>query len=351
MAAPFSFRAIAQIDACLETHLKTNPFSGNVIVAKGPEASIVRSYGLANQEHRVANTAHTKFRIGSVTKQMTAAVVLQLQDHQLLNIEAPVSAYLPDYPEGHRITLHHLLTHTAGIPDYLSAELFPNIEDWLRLPATLDQLVDRFKDLPLTFHPGKAFMYSNSGYILLTKIIETVTGEPYADCLQTRLFEPLGMAHTGYEIPGAVIPNLAQGYLFVDDNTYLSAAPIDMSLPQGAGGVYSTVGDLALWHQWLHGDPTHQTLLSPKLIDAIKQPVIAIDLEQEWPDAFYGYGLVHDTYLDQPLIHHDGKINGFGSSLAYCPHQNLTVGVLSNMENSAPEALAKALLQELLETA
>lgn len=343
IANSFVVKAIAQIDTCLETHVQTSAFSGNVVVARGSGPPVIRSYGLANREHKVLNTSRTKFRIGSITKQITAAAILHLQEKALLSTAAPVSAYLPDYPEGHRITLHHLLTHTAGIPDYLSPEQFPDIESWVRLPATLEQIVARFKDLPLVFNPGKAFLYSNSGYILLTQIIETVAGQPYADYLQTHLFEPLGMKNTGYEMPGTVIPDLAQGYCFVDQNTYLSAEPISMELPQGAGGLYSTIGDLVIWQQWLYGAASKQKLLSPKLMNLMREPFIAMDLARESLDAFYGYGLVHDTHLGYQLVYHSGRINGFSTTLAYYPEEKLTIGVLSNLENSLPEKIVEAL--------
>ncbi|MEO1402322.1 MAG: serine hydrolase [Cyanobacteria bacterium J06635_1] len=331
---------IADIDAYLEAHYQTGRFSGTVMVTRGDEAVLTRTYGLANREHGVANTLETKFRIGSITKQFTAVAILQLQEQGLIDLQAPVVTYLPDYPEGKRITIHHLLTHTAGIPEYLDPETFPDIAEWMRLPATLDQLMARFKDLPLEFEPGEQFKYSNSGYILLTQILETVSGQTYADYMQTQIFEPLGMTHTGYEIPQAVISNLAQGYIFIGTDTHLKTVPMDMSLPQGAGGLYSTVEDLATWNQWLYGENLEQTVLSETAKATLTTPFAKMDGLEDSPDAFYGYGVVLDAHLERQRIHHSGGISGFLSVLAHYPDEALTISVLTNFSNQPPGPIA-----------
>lgn len=328
-----------EIDTYLETYAEIRQFSGTVLIAQGNHPPVTRSYGLANREHQVANTPFTKFRIGSVTKQFTAVAILQLQAEGLLELQAPISKYLPDYPEGDRITVHHLLTHTAGIPEYLNPEIFPDLLEWIRQPSKLNQLVDRFKELPLEFEPGEKFSYSNSGYVLLTQIIEAVSDQPYADYLQTKIFDPLGMENTGYEMPQTVIVNLAQGYLFVGDDAYLQAAPLDMSIPQGAGGLYSTTADLAIWTQWLHDEQTAPTVLSAAAKTMLMQPIVQMEPETN-PDMFYGYGLVVDTRFGKQRAHHNGGISGFASSLAHYPEESLTIAVLSNLETAAPSRIS-----------
>lgn len=188
----------AEFDAYLQAHYETSRFMGAAIVVQDGEIVFANSYGMANLEHQVPNAVSTKFRIGSITKQFTAAAILQLQDRGLLDVQAPVATYLPDYPNGDRITIHHLLTHTAGIPNLTS---FPDYLEWMKQSTTLDNLVARFQDLPLEFEPGEQFRYSNSGYTLLTQIIEQISGKSYADYLQTQLFAPLGLENTGYEHP------------------------------------------------------------------------------------------------------------------------------------------------------
>ena len=345
---------ISEIDAYLEAYADIKHFSGTVLIAQGIgiaspteiRSPIVRSYGLANHEHQVVNTPITKFRIGSVTKQFTAVAILQLQEEGFLDLQAPISKYLPDYPEGERITIHHLLTHAAGIPEYLNPEVFPDLLEWLRQSTTPSQLVDRFKELPLEFEPGEKFSYSNSGYVLLTHIIETVSTQSYADYLQTNVFDPLAMNNTGYEIPQTVIPNLAQGYIFIGNDTYLQAMPLDMSIPQGAGGLYSTTADLVTWTQWLHSEQTSEqaelAVLSAAAKETLMQPIVQMEPEIS-PNTFYGYGIVVDTQFEQQRIQHDGGISGFASSLAHYPTEALTIAVLSNSEAATSSRIAEGL--------
>lgn len=331
---------IAEIDAYLEAYADIKHFSGTILISREGRSPLLRSYGQANREHQVENTPTTKFRIGSVTKQFTAVAVLQLYEEGFLELQAPISKYLPDYPEGDRITVHHLLTHTAGIPEYLSPEHFPDLLEWMRQSSTTSQVVDRIKVLPLEFEPGEKFSYSNSGYILLTHIIETVSDQPYADYLQTNIFDPLEMKDTGYELPQTVIPHLAQGYIFVGDDTYLQSTPLDMSLPQGAGGLYSTVTDLARWTQWLHDGRMDSAVLSATAKKSLMQPIASMEPDASNPESFYGYGLVVDTHLGQPRIHHNGGISGFSSALIHYPEAALTVTVLSNLETATVGQIA-----------
>lgn len=332
---------VAKIDAYLDAYAQTGKFSGSVTITQGQIGGMTRSYDLANREHQVANTGTTKFRIGSVTKQFTAVAILQLQEKGLLDVQAPVSTYLPDYPNGDLITVHHLLTHTAGIPEYLDPEVFPDLAEWMRLSSSLDQLVDRFKDLPLEFEPGEKFKYSNSGYVLLTQIIETVAEQPYAEYLQANVFDPLGMKNTGYEVPQTVISNLAQGYLFIGKETYLQASPFDMSIPQGAGGLYSTVEELANWNRFLHEDE-YPAVLRKTAKAMMMTPIVQMEPEES-PDTFYGYGLVIDNHLGRQRVHHNGGISGFASSLARYPDEALTIVVLSNFETALPSRIMKDL--------
>ncbi len=333
--------AVAKIDAYLNAYAQTGKFSGSVTITQGQIGGITRSYDLANREHQVANTGTTKFRIGSVTKQVTAVAILQLQEKGLLDVQAPVSTYLPDYPNGDLITVHHLLTHTAGIPEYLDPETFPDLAEWMRLPSSLAQLVNRFKDLLLEFEPGEKFKYSNSGYVLLTQILETVAEQPYAEYLQANIFDPLGMKNTGYEVPQTVISNLAQGYLFIGKETYLQANPLDMSIPQGAGGVYSTVEDLSVWNRWLYVNED-SAVLSKSARAIMMTPTVQMEPEKS-PDAFYGYGLVIDNHLGRQRVQHNGGISGFASSLAYYPDEALTIVALSNFETALPSRIVEDL--------
>ena len=330
--------SVAEMEVYFNAYVQTGKFSGSVTIAQGQIDGMTRGYDLANREHEVANTGTTKFRIGSITKQFTAVAILQLQEKGLLDIQAPVSTYLPDYPSGDLITIHHLLTHTAGIPEYLDPKAFPDVAAWMRQSSSLAQLVDRFKELPLEFEPGEQFKYSNSGYILLTQIIEMVAEQPYAEYLQVNLFDPLEMKDTGYEVPQMVISNLAQGYLFVGNATYLQASPFDMSLPQGAGGLYSTPVDLAGWNRFLYEDE-YPAVLSKAAKAVMMTPAVQSEPEAN-PNAFYGYGLIIDHHLGRQRIRHNGGISGFTSSLIRYPNEALTIVVLSNLGTALPGRIA-----------
>jgi len=329
----------AAMDAYLQAHTGLNWFSGTVIVTRDNEPIFTEAYGLANREHQVPNSSQTKFRLGSISKQFTAAAILQLQDRGLLDVQAPVATYLPDYPNGDRITLHHLLTHTAGLPNLTS---FPDYGQWMQLPTTLDELVARFQDLPLEFEPGEKYSYSNSGYVLLTKVIETVSGQSYADYLQEHLLNLLGMQNTGYEIPLEVIEGLASGYTSTDEG-YQQAEYVNMWVPQGAGGLYSTVDDLVRWNQFLFADERRDgSVLSEKAIAAMTTPHVSMGIDDA-PYLFYGYGLLIDDRPEQPRIGHGGGINGFVTNLMHYPNQDVTIAVLSNNQMANPERISEGL--------
>ncbi|HAA31543.1 MAG TPA: serine hydrolase, partial [Cyanobacteria bacterium UBA8553] len=208
----------------LKAYLETGYFMGTVLVAREGEVLLSNGYGLANLEHNIAHTPQTKFRLGSITKQFTATAILQLQEQGLLQVDAPISTYLPNYPNGEQITVHHLLNHTAGIPSYTS---FPDYPQKWRTVMSVDELIAWFSDKPLEFTPGDRHNYSNSGYAVLTKIIETVSSQSYADYLQHHIFQPLEMTNSGYDIYEKILPNRASGYTFFGDY-YQNAAFLEM---------------------------------------------------------------------------------------------------------------------------
>ncbi|PZV06600.1 MAG: serine hydrolase [Leptolyngbya sp.] len=339
LSAAFTTALAAEMDAFVQAHADHRQFMGTVLVVRDGKTVLGRAYGLADLDQQIPHSLDTRFPIGSVTKQFTAAAILQLQDRGLLNVQAPVATYLPDYPND-TITLHHLLTHTAGLPNLTST---PEYFEWMQRPATLEELIARFQDLPLEFEPGSQHRYSNSGYILLTQVIETVSGQSYGDYVQDHLLTPLGMENTGYDGPS---PGLATGYRGNARN-YQIVPVADPTSAQGAGGLYSTVGDLARWNQALFGNlPGDRAVLSEAAIAAMTTPQVSLGIA-EAPHLAYGYGLGVDT-SDQPRILHGGGISGFVSSLLYLPKQNTTIVVLSNVESINPEQISAGLAAILL---
>jgi CubicO group peptidase (beta-lactamase class C family) len=321
--------------AYLEAYLETGFFMGSVLIAHAGEVLLKQGYGMANLEHGVANSPQTKFRLGSVTKQFTAAAILQLQEQGLLKVNRPISTYLPNYPQGELITVHHLLTHTAGIPNYTS---FPDYVQKQRTAMTLDEIITWFSDQPLEFTPGDRYSYSNSGYTLLTKLIEGVAGQSYADYLQHHIFEPIGMTDSGYDQSAPILPHRASGYAPAEEG-YQNAAFIDMSIPSGAGGLYSTIEDLYRWDQALYmnvvlSESSRQLMFAP-----------AVGMGEESGNAHYGYGWVIDHAYEcdasgtrvRARVRHGGRIDGFTTSIARYPNEQVVIIVLSNLE-TAPVA-------------
>src|SRR5215471_3370554 len=232
----------ARIRAYLAPFAATGNLSGTILVARGGQVLFEQSYGMANYEWQIPNSAKTRFHIASVSKPFTAAAILQLQEQGRLQVSDPISRYLPDFPQGDRITLANLLTHTSGIPDINDLE---DYDTFARSPHTLDQLIAKFAGLPLEFQPGSKASYSNSNYNLLAKVIEKVSGQSYAEYLAAHIFAPCGMHDTGHDGDAArVISSSASGYEPFEVSGYNKAPYLDWSNKTGSGSLYSTAGDL-----------------------------------------------------------------------------------------------------------
>ena len=200
----------SKIDQYMAARVERDHFNGTVLLAKDGRPLFCRGYGMANLEHDVPCTANTKFRLGSITKQFTAMAILILQERGKLAVTDKVKKYISDAPKAwDDITIHHLLTHTSGIPNYTG---FPDFLKTLRNQVTLDELIAKFKDKPLDFKPGEKFKYSNSGYIVLGKIIETASGRPYADVHEGGDLRPTRDARHRLRQLRHVLKNRASGY-------------------------------------------------------------------------------------------------------------------------------------------
>lgn len=309
----------AQVDEYLSGLVRQNRFSGAVLVARDGRVLLSKGYGYANLELEVPNTPQTRFRLGSITKQFTAAAVLLLQEQGKLGVQDPVCKYVENCPAAWQpVTVHHLLTHTSGIPSFTG---FPDYQKTMALPATLPETIARFRDKPLEFKPGERFNYSNSGYVLLGHVVEKASGKSYGEYMRENFFAPLGMNDTGLEVPGEIIKRRASGYRYGPAG-FANAPYMDMNIPHGAGALYSTVEDLYRWDQGLFGGK----LLSQKSLDAM------LTVAKE----FYGYGIGVDTQFRLRRVGHSGGINGFNTYMARFPEERATFIVLSNLENSTP---------------
>jgi CubicO group peptidase (beta-lactamase class C family) len=208
------------IDQFISRYQKLGLFNGSALVAEHSQVVLKKGYGLANMEWNIPNAPDTKFRLGSITKQFTATLILQSVEQGKIDLKAPVTRYLPDYPArtGDKVTIHHLLNHTSGIPGYTET---PSFGEKARDPFTPAEFIKTFAGLDLFFEPGTRFSYSNSGYFLLGVILEKVTGQPYQNLLRERIFDPVGMNDSGYDSTRPLMMKRAAGYDKTFDGTYV----------------------------------------------------------------------------------------------------------------------------------
>lgn len=314
------------MDQIVQSYTADHRFMGSVLIARGNQVIFSKGYGFANLEWEVPNSAVTKFRLGSITKQFTAASMLLLEERGKLDLNDPVKKYMPDAPAAwDKITIFNLLTHTSGIPNFTG---FPDYRKLEPFPATAEELVARFRDKPLDFEPGTKWSYSNSGYVLLTYLLEKITGASYEKFVRENIFAPLGMKDSGYDSNSAVIPHRASGYS-PGKNGLENAGFIHMSIPQGAGALYSTTGDLWKWEQGLFGGKLLQPASLAKMTTPFKND--------------YAFGLGVRTVNGRKVIDHGGGIEGFNTMLAYYPEDKLTVVVLANVNGNTPNQIATQL--------
>ena len=315
----------ARMNQVVQAYVAQDHFMGTALVAKGARVIFSKGYGSADLEWNVPNAPNTKFRLGSVTKQFTAASILLLEERGKLSVQDPVKKYVATAPASwDKITIFHLLTHTSGIPNFTSFPDYPRLEPFA---TTADEEVKRLFDKPLDFQPGESWSYSNSGFVVLTDIIEKVSGQSYATFVHDNIFAPLGMTESGYDSNSEIIPHRASGYVF-ENNHYANAGYINMTVPQGAGSLYSTTEDLLKWEQGLFGGK----VLTPASLKKMTTPF----------KNNYAFGLEVDT-SGHRVIRHGGGIEGFNTIVSYYPDDQLAVIVLANVNGAAPGQIAPKL--------
>src|SRR5688572_29529175 len=218
----------AKIQEVLSVAHKYRQFNGSALVAENGKVVYRGAFGKANMEWDIPNTPDTRFRLGSITKQFTAMLTLQLVEQGKIKLDGKVSDYLPDYRKdiGEKVTVHHLLTHTSGIPSYTSQPGF--FENVSRNPYKVGEFVKQYASGNFDFEPGSKYSYNNSGYFLLGAIIEQVTGKSYEQVLKENILDPAGMKNTGYDHHNTIIPKRATGYSKTPDG-YTNAPYLDMS--------------------------------------------------------------------------------------------------------------------------
>ena len=316
----------ARMEQVVQSYVANKQFMGSVLVAQDGKVVFSKGYGFANLEWDVPNSPTAKFRLGSVTKQFTAACILLLEERGKLKIDDPVKKYMPDAPAAwDKVTIFNLLTHTSGIPSFTG---FPDYASTEAIATTPEKLVARFRDKPLEFQPGEKWNYSNSGYVLLGYLIEKISGQSYSQFVQDNIFTPLGMKDSGYDSNSAIIAHRAAGYA-PSDKGLINAGYIDMSIPLSAGALYSTTEDLLRWEQGLFGGQLLSVASLQKMTTPFKND--------------YAFALAVRDANGHKVIEHGGGIEGFNTQLSYYPDDKLTIVVLANQNTGATGDIASKL--------
>ena len=317
----------ARMNAVVESYATNNDFMGTALVVEGDTVLLNKGYGMADVEWKVPNVPEAKFRLGSLTKQFTASLVLLLQQDGKLRIEDPVSKYLPEAPAAwEKITLANLLGHTSGIPNFTNEKDF---NGWAMDHHTHAEELARFKDKPLDFAPGTKFAYSNSNYEVLGIVVEKVSGKAYDAMLRERLLDPLGMSDTGLDTDELILPKRAEGYR-MGKGGLVHARSESMTVPWAAGSMYSTTGDLLKWEHGLFGGK----VLSAESLKRMTTPGLGE----------YGLGVFIRQKDGERVISHGGGIEGFNTSLEYVPEKRLAVVVLGNVNGGAVDRVGDLLM-------
>lgn len=329
------------LDRFMNAQVSVNDFSGAVLISKKGKIIYQNAFGLANREWNISNTTETRFPIGSLTKQFTAAAILQLQEQGKLNTNDKLSKYFPDYPKGDLVTLHMLLNHTSGIRECSENPHWFSISPNIPIEQLKDTIIKTFKFEPYDFEPGTFWKYSNSGYILLGYIIEQVSEVAFVNYIQKNILQPAGMSHSGLLSQEAIVPQLASGYSKTHDQ-WKKAEFQPTNIGFSAGILYATVNDLFKWRQALDSGK----IISKKSLELMNTP--------NHPERGAGYGVFIDRNFNHKVIQHQGALSGFNTYMAEYPEDGICVIVLTNRDTNLdfiPKGLAAiALDKEVIPT-
>lgn len=312
--------ALNELDEFIQTYTQENNIPGTVVaLALKGELIHFKAYGLANVELSVPVSEKTVFEIGSISKQFTSAAALLLVEENKLDLDDPIHKYLAFLPsEWLGVTVHQLLTHTSGIPDYEEIRSY----DIYRHRVTPEDIIKIAQSRPVDFAPGTGWYYSNTGYFLLSMIIERIEGLPLGKVLKKRIFDPLQMTDTGMADPETIIPNRASGYWVNKTNHLININPTETSSTLGAGGLLTTATDLVKWDNALYGD----SVLSSKS-KALMWREVAVPVGE---NPYYGYGWDLRDFEGLKSTRHGGQVAGFIADFIRLSDHELTIIVLVN---------------------
>lgn len=322
---------IAELGTAAQRLAEKNHFQGSLLIAEGNTTLVDTSSGYAERASHRFNTPDSQFRIGSLTKQFTACLVLLLQEDGRVRLNDRIGKYLPEAPAAWTaISIKNLLEQTSGIPDFTDD---PRFNGWAATSHSHREEIDFLRNKPLRFRPGARFDYSNSNYILLGAVIEQATKQPYERELRRRILDPLQMSDSGIDADRLTLPRRAFGYQLLSGGLVLARSE-SMSIPWAAGGMYSTTHDLLKWLRNLF----QGKLLSQPSLRAMTTP----------GKGGYGLGVCVGSKDGSRAIWHDGGIEGFNSYMVYLPDRRIAIIALANDDGDSSDSLSAQLLHLVL---
>ena len=337
LQATYSQTLETKVDSVITTVFKEKNGPGGVfLVAKDGRSIYRKAFGKANLELDVNMKPENVFQIGSMTKQFTAIAVMMLVEQGKLNVNNPISKFIPDYPNGNKITIHHLLTHTSGIKDFTKMKSIMSIA---RKDLSPKDLVDFFKDEPTDFQPGEKFDYNNSGYVVLGYILELVSGKTYEDFIEQNIFKKVGMNNSRYASDREIVNNRAYGYH--NRGAFTNKINISLTIPYASGSLMSTVDDMLKWQKAINNN----VLVSQSTIDKVFTKHTLNNGEQ----ITYGYGWHLKNINGIPTREHGGSIFGFKSMGVYVPSMDIYVIGFSNCDCNSPTKVTRDIAKLIVE--
>jgi len=332
------YESLAPIDAIAQRALEETPLAGlSIAVAKGSEIIHAKGYGYADLEHQIPATPETVYRIGSVTKQFTAAAILKLVEAEKLHLNDDLREYVPDFPTADRIvTIRQLLNHTSGIRsvDKIQVAMANRCLD-----VTREQLIGWISSEPFDFAPGEDWMYNNSGYWLLGLVIENLTKDSYGESLRKELFEPIGLERTSYDSYERIIANRARGYAF-EEGEFVHHEYNSPTRTYAAGALLSTVLDLVKWQH---------ALFLAKVVGSDHLRLMTTPGQLSNGKTFpYGFGFQIAEFQGHRRISHAGQQMGYRAFLSHYPDEGISIAVLINTDGHSANVRIEEEIAEVL---
>ncbi|MCG2612941.1 beta-lactamase family protein [Terrimonas sp. NA20] len=318
----------SKMDQLVTAYSSEMRFNGSILVAHQGKIVFSKAYGYQKIKDSVPNTTETVYKIGSISKQFTAALILKLQEMKKLSVNDRISKYFPAYPKGDSITIDQLIHHTSGIANYTSNREFMRNE--VTKSHSRDSMMALFKDKPLDFSPGTQWRYSNSAYNMLGYIIEEVTGMSYYAAMRKYILDPLSLKNSGFNFLSVDKKKKSNGYFRFTELTNQQAPDVDSSVSYSAGAIYSTTTDLYRWNNALWQNAVFNKESAKAAITPGKNK--------------YGYGIFIDSIYGKQKIEHSGSIHGFNSNMVTIPSDGTCVILLANVGTPFLDTITKSLL-------